>query len=178
MPRNKALTKIIPKPKIEIPTSLNILFWLSLILLIILGGVFFFLQNQVSNLETRKGELERQLSSQPQKEIEKRLVEISEKMEDFSEFFQEHKISSKFFEFLKDSCHQKVRLTSLYLNNKDFRVELSGKTEDFQTLGQQILIFQNREEVKDVKVSDVVLDREGAVNFSLTFNFSEDLIKK
>ncbi len=174
----KGLTKIIPKPKPEIPSFFNFLFWLSLILLIILGGFSFFLQNQISDLETKKEELERELSSQAQKEVEKRLSKTSEKIEDFSELLEKHKISSKFFEFLKDSCHLKVYLTSLHLNNKDFLVELSGKTENFQTLGQQILIFQKKEEVKNLRVSDIVLDREGTVNFSLNFKFSENLIKK
>lgn len=179
MPK-ESLVKIIPKPKPKIPGSVNFLFWFSLILLIFLGGTFFLLQRQISPLKEKSEELEGEMAktgTQAQKAQEKELSNISEKIKDFSDLFKEHKITSTLFDFLKSSCHPRVQFTSLNLN-KDFSVNLGAKTENFQTLGEQFLVFKENKNVGGLQLSNVFMDREGKVKFNLTFTLSSNFFKK
>jgi hypothetical protein len=180
MPK-ETLVKIIPKPKPEIPSSLKFLFWFSLVLLIALGGVFFYFQKQISALNEKKNTLENQMTTvgtPTQKALEKEIFNTAEKIKDFSKISKEHKIVSKFFEFLESYCHPKVQFTSLNLDTKNYIANLTGNTENFQTLGEQILIFKGNENVKGLKISNVSLGEDGKVKFNLTFNFSPTLIEK
>jgi len=175
----ESLIKIIPKPKPETPFYLNLLLWLSLALLIFLVGSFFFLKTKVSDLEQRKVEIEKEFDySQEKKELEREVRKSSMLIKDFSNIFQKHITPSKFFEFLESVSHPKVQLVSLQLDNKLFHVSLSGRTENFRTLGEQILALRQNKSINDLKVYNLFLDREGKVNFGLSFNFSEDLIKR
>ena len=48
------LVKIIPKLKPRTPTYLKFLFWFSLILLVVLVGLYFFLGSQISSFGENK----------------------------------------------------------------------------------------------------------------------------
>jgi len=101
-----------------------------------------------------------------------------EKIKVFKEIFENHKISSNFFSLLESSCQQNVQLTRLNLATEDSRVSLEGKTESFQSLGEQFLIFRENEKVRDLILSNISLDREGKVNFSLTFSLLSEVFKR
>jgi len=173
--------QIIPKPKPKVPRWVRGTFWLSLILMIVSVGLFFFLQAQVSSLDHQKQALERQLAnittSSSQKELEREISKLSEKIQDFSYILKDHKKSSKFFEFLQDSTHPKVQFVSLNLDVKNYQAHLTGKTENFKTLGEQLLILKQNKNIKGLDVSNIILDREGKVKFDLMFSFSQELIK-
>lgn len=171
--------KIIPRPKPKISVFINFLFWFSLILLIVLGGLYFLLHNQVSSLAIEKEEIEEDITLSPgQEELKKEMQLMSNKISDFSEIFEEHKITSNFFKFLKTYCHPKVQFMSLRIDNKQTKADLQGETENFRTLGEQILILKQVEFIKGLQVSNISLTQAGKVSFSLTFTFSEELIKK
>lgn len=171
--------KIIPKPKPKISVFVNLLFWFSLILLIVLGGLYFLLQNQISSLAEEKEKIEEDMTLSPsQEELKKEMQLVSNKISDFSEIFEGHKITSNFFKFLKIYCHPKVQFMSLRIDSKQTNADLQGETENFRTLGEQILILKQVDFIKGLQVSNISLTQTGKVSFSLTFTFSEELIKK
>ncbi|MBU2579134.1 hypothetical protein KKA09_03395 [Patescibacteria group bacterium] len=171
------LIEIIPKAKKEISPVVNYLFWFACVLIVLLIGLFFFLQNQNSALEQKKANLEKKLiASEEQEKLNKEISLTAEKINIFSQLFKKHKISSNFFEFLRTYCHPKVQFLSLDLDTRIFKADLDGKTDDFQTLGEQILILSQSGFVNDVQISNISLDRKGKVDFGLSFNFSENII--
>lgn len=173
------LIEIIPKAKKEISPIVNYLFWSAVALIIILIGLFFFLQNQIFALEKKGGELEKKLTTHGEQEkLDKEIKITADKIDIFSKLLSEHKITSNFFEFLKTYCHPKVQFFSLDIDAKIFKASINGKTDDFQTLGEQILIFKESGFVNDLQVSNISLDRKGKVGFELSFMFSEKIIKK
>jgi Tfp pilus assembly protein PilN len=178
--RGKDLVKIIPKPKPKTPFFVNLIFWLSIILLIGSIALLLSFESKVSKLENQKEALEKELGSAQTevKTLEKELREVALKIEDFSKILKEHKHLSEFFNLLKKSTHRKVQFTGLELDTRTLSADLTGKTENFQTLGEQLLILNNREEIKNLEVSNITLSREGTVEFELSFNFSDKLIKK
>lgn len=180
MPK-EPLVKIIPRPKPKTPLWINFFFWLSLILLVSSVASFFLLQNQTSVLKANKEKIETQIGvvgTQAQKLLEEEILDISEKIRDFSTLFKEHKITSKIFDFLEASCHPKVQFTALDLETKNYTVTLRGRTENFQTLGEQLLILESNKDIKNLELSDISFGREGKVGFGLTFNLTEELFRR
>jgi len=173
------LVKIIPRAKPKAPFYVNLFFWLSVILLLALVGLYFFLDNQIPSLEKKIKKLETELKpSESQKTLEEEMFFLSKRINDFPQLLAKHKFTSNLFDFLKEFCHPQVQFTSLEIDTQESKVILSGITESFYTLGEQILVLQEKEEIKGLRLSRVSLDREGKVNFDLAFTFSENLIKK
>lgn len=137
--------------------------------------------SQISSQEERRGELERQiveLEGEEEKELEEEILFFGEKIRVFKEIFASHKISSNFLSLLESSSHQKVQLTRLNLATEKGLVNLEGKTESFQTLGEQFLIFRENEKMESLILSNISLDKEGKINFSLTFSLLLEVFKK
>ncbi len=173
------LVKIIPKPKPKTPASVYFLFWFSFALVIVLLGLSFFLKYETIILKAEKDKLGSQLIvSQEQKNKEEELSVISEQINDFPIIFSKHQNFSKIFSFLKDICHPKVQFTDLDLVADDYKISLFGETENFKTLGEQIVILERSEKISDLQISNISLSKEGKVSFNLSFYFSKDLVKK
>lgn len=172
------LLKIIPEIKTETPRFVKIIFWSSLILSIILIGSFLLLNNQISNLNMEKKENENQLDfSEEEVKLNQEMKLISEKINDFNALVKDHTISSNFLNFLQTYSHPKVQITSLQLDAENYKAKLSAETENFETLGEQILIFKQTNLINNLEISDIKLNEEGKVNFSLSFDFLKQIIK-
>jgi len=171
--------KIIPKPKIKTPFFVNFLFWFSLILALTLIALFFLLKIQIINLEIKKERIEKSLEFSLS---EKKLIEetrlISENINLFAEIFQEHRFTSKFLNFFKTLSHFQTQFISLEIDNDTFRAGVKGKTKNFQTLSEQILIFQEEKNIENFQILGIDLMPEGKVEFNFVFNFSPKLIKR
>jgi len=179
MPK-ESLVKIIPRPKEKPSRLVNFLFSFSLILILGLLGGYLFLGIQTSSLQDKKQELQREIEKiiSEREELKEDILRSQDKIEDFKEVFQNHKFASRFFDFLESSCHAKVQFTSLNLGAESSVANLTGKTENFKTLGEQLLVFKGDKNIKGLEVSNISLDQDGKVRFNLTFNFASSLLKK
>jgi hypothetical protein len=172
------LIEIIPKAKKVISPVEGYLFWFSVVLIIVLIGLFFFLQNQIFVLGQKKINLEKSLTTMEEEEaLNKEINLTAGRIGIFSKILKEHRKTSKFLNFLRVYCHSKVQILSLDLDARVLNATFNGKTDDFQTLGEQILILKESGFVSNIQVSKIFLDRKGKVGFSLSFNFSENIIK-
>lgn len=175
----RQILKIIPKPKIKTPFFINFLFWFSLILTLVLITLFLLLKIQIINLETKKERIEKSLEfSLSEKKLIEEITLISENINLFIEIFQEHRFTSKFLNFLKTLSHFQTQFTSLEIDNSALWGTVRGKTKNFQTLSEQILIFQEEKNIENFQILDINLTPEGKVEFNFAFNFSPKLIKK
>ncbi len=178
MPKLEPLS-IIPKQKPEIPSWVTYLFLGSLISILLLGGIYFFIANKISVEEGKKSALGRQVvelrSNQASQGLKNSAIVLSRKVEDFSHIFKEHKITSRFFDLLRASCHPKVQFTSFDFNANAGTVALIGVGQDFQVLGEQILIFKQDKNIKDVEISGINLSKEGDVSFNINFSIEPNL---
>ena len=167
--------EIIPKKLAKVSAWQNYLLYFIIVLLLssILGyfGLRYLIKNSDQKLQDLTAEVEKAKSPE-RKALEDRLNSLSAKIDDFSPLLLNHQKSSNFFNFLEENTHPKVFFTKLNLDTKGNLIELSGQTDDFLTLGQQLLIFQKSEFVQNLKLSKVGISKEGKVEF--TFNFSLD----
>lgn len=172
--------EIIPKPKIEVPAREDILFVLSLVLLILSLGAFFGLNYyQKKNSKTLR-DLEEILTREKTKEeitLEQKVLEIKEKIEKISLLLPSHKKSSNFFSFLERVTHPKVFFGDLELKPEKGRVELQGKAEDFRILGQQLSIFKKEELIENTNLLRASIGEEGGIEFSINLSLKSEIFK-
>jgi len=172
--------ELIPKEKLKIPPIVNSLFYSSLVLLIILGGCYLGMRIKISSLKSQIEETKvdvARIKTEGDKETERQVLGYQRKIKDFSELFSEHKIVSSFLKFLRESTHPKVSFSGLSLNTKTAEVVLGGETEDFKTLGEQILYLKGSELIKGLDLSNLALGKEGEVLFNINLSLDPEIFK-
>lgn len=170
--------EIIPKEKAKPLRWQDVLFYISLFLLLVSIISYFALDYFIKGADQRLKELEAKLTeikSPQQIALEEEVLDYKEKIEDFALLFNAHQKSSNFFDFLEKNTHPKVFFSELNLNTRGNRVSLSGRAENFQTLGQQLLIFQNSEYIQNLNLSGVRIGKEGEIKFNFDFSLTPRL---
>ena len=171
--------EIIPKKREIVPPWQILVFVISIIIL--LGSVLFylFLLNQEKKYKSKIDEIRAEILKE-QKEREKDIKEVSEindRISTFSKIGQSHLFLSKVFEILSKTTHPKVFYTAFDLNPEKNNLSISGLTENFFTLAQQILLFKENEMVKEIEISKISKTKEGKVDFSLNLILKEEIFK-
>ena len=173
--------KIIPDQKPELPDWANPALIFSFAFLLIVGIVFLLLNWQTAALNSKKEKLAQQIteleSQTSNKTLEEQVFEIADKIDDFSRLIKEHKINSRFFDFLRAICHPRVQFTGFNLDVQQNSTQLSGKTENFQILGEQIKVLVENENISNLEIPDISFDENGKILFQIHFLLKENLLK-
>jgi hypothetical protein len=170
--------EIIPKKETQIPRWQNILLYFGIFLLIgLIIGYFtlnYFIQKSEQKLQ-QTNEAITKAKSPERIAQEEELKTLRAKIEDFTPLLLNHQKSSNFFSFLEKNTHPRVFFTELKLDTNSNQVELLGETDDFQTLGQQLFIFQKTEFIQNLKLSKIEIGKEGKIEFSFDFSLNPKL---
>ena len=175
------MVEIIPKPAAKIPLWLNILFYFSIILLIGLISSYFVFNHFIKKSETALQNLEESLAKEKTSEtqlLEKEILSYQKKIEDVDKLLTEHKLTSKVFEFLEKISHPKIQFSKFDFNLTGSQARVSGVTENFQTLGQQLLLLKKESLIKEVNLSEISLGKGEEVSFSLLLLLDPQIFKK
>lgn len=166
------MVEIIPKQIPGAANWLNTLFYLSLFLLLISIISFFLLGGFLGKNEQASADLDEALSLLQSPEnltLEKEVLSYQKKINSFSQLKGEHFQPSGLFEIIEQNSHPQVWFTQFNLETDQKKVTLAGKTQSFETLGQQLLIFQKAEEIREVNLEKVSISKESKIEFSLSF---------
>jgi len=172
--------ELIPKERVKASSIINKLFLLSLILLIILGGIYAFLKYKNYSIQSKIKDAENQIvkiSAGKDGETEKYVFDAQKKIEDFLKVFENHKIASNFLAFINESSNKEVKFSELNFNTKTNNVSLKGETKNFDTLGKQILNLKKSDLVKGLDISNISLNKEGKVDFAIIFSLDSKIFK-
>lgn len=167
--------QIIPKPITKFPIFLNILFYLSLILLVATISSYFVLNNFQKKAEENLSALETELTRSKTPEeiaLEEEVFGYQRKIKDFSYLISNHITNSNLLKLIENSSHPKVWFSEVTISSQDKKAKLSGLTDSFQILGQQFFIFKKESLIKEVDLSDISFGKEGKIEF--TFNLLLD----
>lgn len=170
--------EITPKKKIKIPIWSTILFGIAGVLLIISIVSYFY-------FEKSSKEMTKALEKTPQEafleeEIEKKEKELGlyrEKINTFGILLSRHQNTKNIFDFLEKTCLPNVWFSESEFDYLEGVVIVSGHTDNFVTLGQQILILKAEPLLKNVDLSEIFLAEEGGVDFSLQLNFNPQIFE-
>jgi hypothetical protein len=175
------MVEIIPKPAAKLPSWQNIISYLSvgLILLVVLS---YFVLNLYSldKAETKLKDLEKELEqtkTAEQTALEQELSDYEKKIQNFSILIDRYLFSSKAFEFIEENTHPEAWFSILNLDPRKGEVALSGDTENFVTLHQQVQIFKDNPSVQGLNLANIAIGKEGRIAFNLNLILDPGLFK-
>ena len=171
---------IIPKTTKKAPEwhKLALYVVLGLLVVVILGyALLFYFEGRAFNSLQNVEEEIAQVSTKEERIIEVRVLATEKKINDFSKLLQDHKRSSKFFTFLEETSHPKVWFLKVELITEKAEALVSGQAESFETLGQQLFIFQEHELIKSVDLTDLLIGEEGETEFSFSLHLDPQIFQ-
>jgi len=174
------MIEIIPKPAKKLPLWQDILFYLSIALLLVTILSYFILAHFLKNSEKVLQDLDQRLAWEKTAEelsLEKEVISWQKKIEVFKKLIKEHIKSSSFFDFLEKTTHPGVFFSKVDLKPIESKAILYGQTKNFYFLSQQISILKLKEEIKDLNLSSVSIGKEGKVDFTLNLSLDPQLFK-
>ncbi|MEK7503609.1 MAG: hypothetical protein AAB577_01360 [Patescibacteria group bacterium] len=139
--------------------------------------VLLYLGNKTSRISWDLAEKISQVGTKDERVLEARVLLEKQRIDDFSKLFANHRESSSFFKFLEENSHPKIWFNKLELNLKDSQVILTGETANFETLGQQIAIFQKQQFVKTIEMSELSIGKSGRANFVFSLSLDPQIFK-
>ena len=142
------------KKSFDLPSSFNVLFYYSIILLVITLGAYLLvsqwnaeMQAQISNREEVLSRLEDDEDFQRDRE---EIFDYESVINDYVTLFWERRSLDDFFIFLEHSMHPASRLESISLDAEEGVINLTGEVLNFDTLEQQYTIFKNFDMEREV----------------------------
>jgi len=167
----------------EEPRWKKILLAISITLMVIVIGIFVFQKFiKIPNNEKQILELNAQISMQgvPVQLAQKELVLNAEKkIEAFKGIYNNNPVFENFFTDFEKWIYPRVYFTSFNLSVEDAKLELSGQTDTLQSLMQQMIVFDNQENIESFTISNIVTE-EGVsgVTFDASINVNPMFFKK
>ncbi|NQU82668.1 MAG: hypothetical protein HQ539_01845 [Parcubacteria group bacterium] len=174
----KSFIKIIPKQKEKDPRWVNTMLIIGVLLLLGIFVPFALTRNKLTELEEEKQFLDSQIIVlvREYESTSRDLIATAERINDFSKVFKEHRTTTVIFDLIRSIAHPLAQFTSFQFSNDGLKISLEVLTENFQTLGQQFLIFQQNENINAPVLSGISLDRDGFVSAQFEFFLNKELI--
>ncbi len=174
------MTGIIPRRVQTIPTWHKALFYFLIFLLIVLAIIYFTLNHLQGEAQVYFDGIEKELSEMETPAtlaLETEVFSYKKRIDDFAPFLEKHVFSSRIFEFLENETHPKVFFLRTSLDLKSSVVSLSGITDNFLSLGQQLSIFKKQEMVESLGLSNISLSKRGGIEFDINISFNKKLFE-
>jgi len=173
------MAEIIPKELPKLPGWLNILFYVLIFLLIVSIASFFILNNSLNNSLKDLEDLESiVIKNKTPKDVslEAEILSYREKIQDFGFISEGHKENTKSLIFLEEVVHPFVWFSSYELIAKESKLLLSGESKNFESIGQQMLVLGEREELNDFRLTSVAINKDGQIDFNLLIYFKPEFL--
>ena len=171
--------EITPKQKIKVPIWVIVIGVFCVILILVFLAGYFYLYRSVGQMS--KEIEEKNLTSFPLekaiKEKEQEIFSIRQKIDDFNELLLGHKKPLKVFEFLERTGLPNVLFFTFDFTFKKGELAISGETDSFITIEQQVLILRQEPLVKNLNLSGLSIGEEGGISFTLLFTFDPQIFK-
>ena len=175
------MIEIIPKPAAKLPLWQNILFYISIAVLLAVFLSYFifdhFLKTSFQTLENLEETLARE-KTPAEIALEEETFGYQKKIRDFSSLIKSHLFASNFFAFFEKVSHPKVWFSQISLNPGEGRVALLGQAENFSVLGQQILILKQEPLIKNLDLVSLSIGKRGRVDFTLNLFLDPIIFRK
>ena len=172
--------EIVPKPKAKPNIFFNVVFYLSLVFVVLTVGAYLglyrFEQQESQKLEELKDQLAHQ-ETKELKELRRDLVEDEKKVKEFAILLESYRYGSNFFGFLQEITHPKINWVDTHIDLETYKLTLSGRAESFTVLTQQILFLERDPRVAALDLTNLTLTEDRTVNFGLELSLSPNLFK-
>ena len=152
--------EIIPKEAPKIPPWIDVLFYLSAGLLIFVFISYFLVSQSVKASQKAQLEADVKLASEDLKssKLKTEILTYQKKINDFSVVINGHLESSNAFGFIESKCHPRVWFSNFSLNPKTGEIAITGEAQNFQALGQQMIIFRDEALITKSSLGSVMFE--------------------
>lgn len=170
--------EIIPKAPEKESVSVNVLFYISIGLLVSVILSYFLLDYFQKNTDDTLKDIDitlRASRTPEEQELERNILQYQRKINDFSLVFNRHQTNSNFFPFLEEITHPQVRFSTLSLTESS--AQIAGEAKNLMVLNQQLLIFQKNPKIFNTNLSQILFEEDGKINFNFTFTLSPEIFE-
>ncbi len=174
------MVNLIPRRKKKITKNQKILLYSLVFLLIGLTISYIVLISLNERAQAELVKVEEKIEGQKTqelKELEDKVQSQKTKVDLFSPYLESHIIITKFFDFIESKTHPHIYFSQLSVSANSSVVNLTGEADSFLSLGQQLIIFNNSEKIKNVSLSNISLGQKGEVLFNLKLSLIKELFK-
>ncbi|OGZ58674.1 MAG: hypothetical protein A3B96_03900 [Candidatus Spechtbacteria bacterium RIFCSPHIGHO2_02_FULL_43_15b] len=151
--------------------------FLPILAFLSLFGILYFYNIQIKD-ESLKiiGEIdgvEKQVDLDKKAEMEA----FSGRLDALKFLLDNHTRNSKVFKLVEDLTHKRASFNAFEFGAEDGSLIMSGVTENYKTLGEQIIAFERSKDVSDLSITNVNLEFGGEVVFTVSFKVNESIYK-
>jgi len=183
------MVEIIPRPPERVPFWQNLIILVAIAILIIVIFGYFILGSLQKKADQQLGELKNKIAQTEtleRKELKTNLLIKKKKIDDFSLIMNKHRLASPFFLFIEKVTHPKVWFSDINLDLTKGSIGLSGSTENFITLGQQVTILKTIDEsikgiigqkIFEVDLSKISTEKGGKVGFTINLFLNPKVLR-
>ncbi len=157
------------KKRFDLPSSFDVLFYYSLVLLLFSVSGYLLLSQWRGELDAQIGHREEVMSRLEENEEYQKNREIvsnhRELLDDYTHLFWERKRIDDFFLLLEEAIHPTAQLTTASMNIDDLTMSIEGNILNFEALEQQYTILKEFETERSVLgwVKEEDISEEGGV---------------
>lgn len=173
------MIEVASKPETKSKKITIVLFFLSLILLLLIGGAYFGLRSIGLKKQKELEELQEQLArgENPIEKLENKLRKYKEKLNNLSLIIDSRLIGTEIFGFLEKITHKQIVWTSADIDTKKEEITLKGRAETLPVLTQQLIYLRRVPEIKSFELTNINLEGREKVIFGLNLRLSSRLFK-
>jgi hypothetical protein len=172
------MVEIIPKEAPKPSKGASALLYFAIFLLLLTAGGYFVLNNYLQKAEDELASLKLEVSqimTQEKTALEQEILTSKGEIDNFSSLIEQHLEPSMIFEIIQRATHPQVWFGKLDFDPRRKVFEVSGETQSFESLGQQILIMEEDEAIDKVDLKTVSISKEGGIEFNMSFSLSESV---
>ena len=170
--------EISKKTKIRVPLWAVALGIVCLALILVLAGSYFYLNILTGKITKEIQDKEEALKITPsQKSLEDNLSLTGNKIDQFADLASKHRKVANIFTFIENTCLPNIQFSDFNFDIAKETVNISGQTDSFVALGQELNILKQEALIKKINLSGVSINDEGTVDFTFSIIFSPDIFK-
>jgi uncharacterized protein YxeA len=167
----------------EEPTWKKVMLIISIIILVIVLIIFLVQKfSIIPNNEEEKINLRTQIAVQGSEEQVAQKEEVlaaEQKIKTFQTIYQSSPVFDDFFDNFEEWIYPRVYFTSFALDASTAQLELTGETDTLQSLMQQMIIFDEQENIVNYAVSNIEASEDTTeVSFDVALSVNPSLFQK
>lgn len=158
----------------------NLILIFSIIIILVTSGIYFYLSNVANQKQNELGQLNIQLATLAGSDVKAKEDELAlagKYISDFKILFENNPKVSGFFSSFSRWTHPKVSYSGFTFDVPTRKVTMSGTTNGFQNIMQQIAILKKESTIESYEISNVNLAETGMVTFNLDVILKPEVLK-
>ena len=172
--------EITPKSKIRVSPFIVMGVVSCIILALVLGAVYFYLDFRNKKLAEQIQQKEEELRPMEKSiaEMEQIIIPIKEKIDNFEALILNHQTPIAIYTFFEENSLPNIWFSDFKFTSETKEAKLIGRTDTFLSLGQQATIFRESPLLKSLDlISTNIAQEGGGIDFGMRFIFKGDLFK-